>query len=179
MKCFCNTSNAIPYIQDIKIINASPDGVSDIKTVEGIAMKKPKMVALLLAVADMCIEASEAQAWLLESRGKGLSRKKDDRELNTADRGDRGYRSKQSSEQKEKRPFRHPDDVEKWCKIHHTAGHELEECRNILDHKKMPPLAALTPQDPYRGEHRQEDPEGDEHMAEINVIFGGSMSITS
>jgi hypothetical protein len=60
MKCFCNTSNAIPYIQDIKIINASPDGVSDIKTVEGITMKKPKMVTELLAVADMCIEASEA-----------------------------------------------------------------------------------------------------------------------
>jgi hypothetical protein len=30
VKCFCN---AIPYIQDIKIINAFCDGVNDIKTV--------------------------------------------------------------------------------------------------------------------------------------------------
>jgi hypothetical protein len=62
VKCFCNARNAIPYIQDIKIINAFHDGVSDIKTVEDIAMKNPKMVADLLAVADTCIEASEARA---------------------------------------------------------------------------------------------------------------------
>jgi hypothetical protein len=111
VKHFCNTRNTIPYIQDIEIINALLDGVSDIKTVEEIAMKKPKMVADLLAVADVCIEASEARARLMESRGKGTSMKKDDREVNTAeqgdckDRGDHGYRSKQSSEQKEKRPF--------------------------------------------------------------------------
>jgi hypothetical protein len=49
----------------------------------------PKMVANLLTVTDMCIEASEAQARLLESRGKGPSSKKDDWEVNTADRGDR------------------------------------------------------------------------------------------
>jgi hypothetical protein len=62
-------------------------------------MKKPKMVADLLVVADVCIVASEAQARLLESHGKGPSKKKkDDRELNTTDRGDcmdlgdRGYR---------------------------------------------------------------------------------------
>jgi hypothetical protein len=34
--------------------------VSDIKTIEEIHMKKPKMVADLLTVADVCIEASEA-----------------------------------------------------------------------------------------------------------------------
>jgi hypothetical protein len=34
--------------------------VSDIKTVEEIAMKKPKMVTDLLIVADVCIEAFEA-----------------------------------------------------------------------------------------------------------------------
>jgi hypothetical protein len=62
VKCFCNARNAITYIQDIKIINAFHDGVSDIKTVEDIAMKNPKMVADLLAVADTCIEASEARA---------------------------------------------------------------------------------------------------------------------
>jgi hypothetical protein len=60
MKYFCNVRNAIPYIQDIKIINAFCDGVSDIKTVEEIAMKKPKTIADLLAVTDVCIEASEA-----------------------------------------------------------------------------------------------------------------------
>jgi hypothetical protein len=55
---------------------------------EEIAMKKTKTVADLLVVTDICIEASEAQAPLLESRGKGPSRKREDREVNTADRGD-------------------------------------------------------------------------------------------
>jgi hypothetical protein len=54
--------------------------------VEEITMKKPKMVADMLGVADTCIEASEAQARLLESRGKGPSKKKrDDRSVNTID----------------------------------------------------------------------------------------------
>jgi hypothetical protein len=48
------------YIQDIEIINAFRDGVSNIKTVEEIAMKKPKIVANLLTVTDICIKASEA-----------------------------------------------------------------------------------------------------------------------
>jgi hypothetical protein len=61
VKRFCNARNVIPHIQDIKIINAFCDGVSDVKTVEEIAMKKPKMVADLLAVADICIEAFEAR----------------------------------------------------------------------------------------------------------------------
>jgi hypothetical protein len=39
--------------------------------------------------------------------------------------------------------------------------------------------AASAPQDPRRGEHRQEVFDGDDHMAEINMIFGGSMSISS
>jgi hypothetical protein len=60
VKHFYITRNAIPYIQDIKIINAIHDGVNDIKTMEEIAIKKPRMVADLLAVADICIEASEA-----------------------------------------------------------------------------------------------------------------------
>jgi hypothetical protein len=60
VKHFCNIRNAIPYIQDIKIINVFRDGVIDIKIVEDIAMKKPMMSADLLAVADVCIEASEA-----------------------------------------------------------------------------------------------------------------------
>jgi hypothetical protein len=40
MKHFCNARNAISYIQDIEVINAFCDGVSDIKTVEEITMKK-------------------------------------------------------------------------------------------------------------------------------------------
>jgi hypothetical protein len=45
VKHFCNTRNATPHIQHIEIINAFCDGVHDIKTVEEIVMKKPKMVA--------------------------------------------------------------------------------------------------------------------------------------
>jgi hypothetical protein len=111
IKRFCNARNSIPHIQDIKIINVFHDGVSDVKTVEEIAMKKPKMVAELLAVTDICIEASKARARLLESRGKGPSRKKDDREVNTMQRGyqrdRRGYRyrGKQFLDHKERRSF--------------------------------------------------------------------------
>jgi hypothetical protein len=62
VKRFCNARNAIPYIQDIEFISVIRNRVSDIKTVEEITMKKLKTVANLLAVADMCIEASEARA---------------------------------------------------------------------------------------------------------------------
>jgi hypothetical protein len=43
----------------------------------------------------------------------------------------------------------------------------------------MPPPAASSPQDPLRGEHHLEIFDGNEHIAEINVIFEGNMSITS
>jgi hypothetical protein len=76
VKYFCNARNATPYIQDIEIINAFCNRVSDIKIVEEIAMKKPRMVADLLAVIDVCIEASKARARLLELHGKGGSKKK-------------------------------------------------------------------------------------------------------
>jgi hypothetical protein len=56
--------------------------------VEEIAMKKSKTMVDLLTVVDVCIKASEAWAQLLESRSKGPSRKKDDREVNAVDRGD-------------------------------------------------------------------------------------------
>jgi hypothetical protein len=85
VKRFYNAKNSISHIQDIEIINAFRDGVSDIKTVEEIAMKKPKMLADLLAVTDICIEASEARAQLLESRGKGPSRKRNDWEVNSTE----------------------------------------------------------------------------------------------
>jgi hypothetical protein len=140
VKYFYNARNAIPYIQDIEIINVFRDGVSDINTMEEITMKKPKMVVDLLAVANVCIETFEAHARLLESRNKEPSKKKqDDREVNVIDRGDRKdhgdreYHSKQSSDQKEKRLFRRPDDAEKWCEIHRTSGHDLEECKSFLD----------------------------------------------
>jgi hypothetical protein len=183
VKCFCNARNAIPYIQDIEIINAFHDGVNDIKTVEEIAMKKPKTMTDLLAVDDVFIAASKVRARCLESRGKRPSKKKhDDQEINTTDRGDRRdhrdhrYHSKQSSEQKENRPFKHPPDVKKWCDIHCTTGHDLEGCKTFLDCKKMPPPATLVPQEARQGEHCWVD--RDEQLGEINVIFGGSISIT-
>jgi hypothetical protein len=55
------------YLQNIKVINTFHIGVSDIKMVEEIIMKKPKMVTDLLTVTTVCIEASEARARLLES----------------------------------------------------------------------------------------------------------------
>jgi hypothetical protein len=76
VKHFCNARNATQYIQDIEIINTFRDRVCDIKTIGEIIMKKPRMVAGLLAAADVCIEASEAQARLLESRNKGPTNKK-------------------------------------------------------------------------------------------------------
>jgi hypothetical protein len=78
VKRFCNARNGIPHIQDIEIINAFRDGISDVNTVEEIAIKKPKTMADLLTITDICIEASEAQAQLLESHGKGSLRKRDD-----------------------------------------------------------------------------------------------------
>jgi hypothetical protein len=186
VKYFCNARNAIPYIQDIKIINAFRDGVSDIKTVEEIAMKKPKPVADLLAVADIYIEALEARAWLLESRNKGPSKKKqqEDWEVNIVDCVERdncgNHRNRQQhlADQKEKRPFQRPADTEKWCEIHRTARHNLEECKNFLECKKM--LEKPATQEPQRGEHRRTDPDNEDQMDDdINVIFRGSLSITS
>jgi hypothetical protein len=45
--------------------------------------------------------------------------------------------------------------------------------------KEMPPPTMPAPQNPRQGEHHREISDGDEHVAEINMIFGGSMSITS
>jgi hypothetical protein len=65
--------------------------VNDIKTIEEIAMKKPKIMINLLAVADECIEASKARAQLLDVHNKGSSKKKqyEDQEVNATERGNR------------------------------------------------------------------------------------------
>jgi hypothetical protein len=75
VKHFCNVKNAISYIQDIEIINAFCEGVSNIMNVEEIAMKKPRTVVDLLVVVDVYIKTSKAQSWLLESRNKVPSKK--------------------------------------------------------------------------------------------------------
>jgi hypothetical protein len=99
-------------------------------------MKKPKIVADLLAVADVCIEALEDQARLLDSWNKGSAKKEQykDRDVNVAYRRNR---MQQPTKQKKKRLFHRPADAGKWCKINLTTGHDLEECRTFLDHKKM------------------------------------------
>jgi hypothetical protein len=66
-----------------------------------------------------------------------------------------------------------------WCEIYRTSGHDLEECKTFLDRKKMSPAAAPAPQEPQRVDQRSMDPDVVEQMAEINIIFGGSMSIAS
>jgi hypothetical protein len=85
-----------------------------------------------------------------------MKKKQDDWEVNTTDRGyrkdrgDRGYHEnhqQHSSDQKEKRPFRRPDDTEKWCDIHCISGHDLEECKTFLNRKKMPPPVAPVAQE--------------------------------
>jgi hypothetical protein len=43
----------------------------------------------------------------------------------------------------------------------------------------MPPPAPLAPQEPRRGNRHRGNSDDDEHMTEISMIFGGSMSITS
>jgi hypothetical protein len=57
VKHLSNARNAIPNIHDIESINVFHDGVTDIKTGEEITMKKPKIVSVLLAIADESIEA--------------------------------------------------------------------------------------------------------------------------
>jgi hypothetical protein len=76
--------------------------------------------------------------------------------------------------------FHRPDNTKKGCEIHHTSGHDLKECKTFLNRKKMPPPIGPAPQEARRGKHHQANPlDDDERMGQINVIFGGSMSIAS
>jgi hypothetical protein len=59
---------------------------------------------------------------------------------------------------RKRRHFQHPDNVKKWCEIHHTTGHDLEECKTFLDHKKMSPPLAPVPQESHQGEHCRAHP---------------------
>jgi hypothetical protein len=78
----------------------------------------------------------------------------------------------------EKRLFHRPADIEKWCEIHRTVGHNLKECKTFLNHKKMLPPAPVA-QEPHRCEYRRVDPDYKYQMGEIDKIFRGSMSFTS
>jgi hypothetical protein len=71
VKCFCNTRKAVPYIQDIKIINAFCDGVSDIKTVEDIASKKPKQWSICSQSLTYALRLLRPRldSWSLTARG--------------------------------------------------------------------------------------------------------------
>jgi hypothetical protein len=91
VKHFYNARNAISNIQDIEIINVFHNGVTNIKTIEEIAMKKPKIVANLLVVVDVCFEASEARARLLDTHNKGPSNNKqqEDQEVNAVNHENR------------------------------------------------------------------------------------------
>jgi hypothetical protein len=55
----------------------------------------------------------------------------------------------------------------------------MKEYKTFLDRKMMPPPVALASQEPRRVDQHRADSDGDEQMGEINVIFRGSMSITS
>jgi hypothetical protein len=77
----------------------------------------------------------------------------------------------------ERRSFCHLADVEKWCESHHTTGHDLEECKTYLNRKKMQDKP-VTPE-PRKGDHHRANSNNDKQLDEINVIFRGSLSITS
>jgi hypothetical protein len=75
VKHFCNAKNAILYFQDIEIINNIHDGVSDIETVEEIAMKKPKIVTVLLVVTDDASRPMRPELGSLNHMARGPRRR--------------------------------------------------------------------------------------------------------
>jgi hypothetical protein len=77
--------------------------------------------------------------------------------------------------------YKRPDGVEKWCDIHWSGSHSLEECRIYQEQKKKDVKAAPAQPEPHRGEHRRADANGDEedHYPKSGVIFRGSTAIVS
>jgi hypothetical protein len=73
---------------------------------------------------------------------------------------DHENREQQPAKQKEKRSFCRPANAEKWCEIHHISWHDLEECKTILDRKKMQEKSIA--QESWWGEHHRADPDNDD-----------------
>jgi hypothetical protein len=67
--------------------------------------------------------------------------------------------------------------VEKWSEINCTTRHDVEECITYLDCKKMSDKPVV--QELRQGDHRRANSDNDKQLGEINVIFKGSLSITS
>jgi hypothetical protein len=68
--------------------------------------------------------------------------------------------------------FQRPTDAKKWCEIHCTSGNDLEECITYLDRKKKEDEP--TTLEPCQGKHHQANFDNDEHLSEINMIFGAA-----
>ena len=75
MTCFCKVRNEITEINDIDVIITFKDAVRDVKTIEMLALKKPKTVAELLGIAEQCVEMAEARA-RLEPQKKSTRKEK-------------------------------------------------------------------------------------------------------
>jgi hypothetical protein len=167
VKHFCNTRNTIPYIQDIEIINAFHDRVSDIKTVEEITMKNPKTVVDLLAVADICIEASKAWARL---QGRWMivrSTQLTEAVTRTKEIVDTTASSPQIRRRKGLSDV--PMTRRSGARFTIPWGMIWKSVRLFWIRRRCH----------QRVDQHRVDSDGDEQMREINIIFGGSMSIAS
>jgi hypothetical protein len=164
------------FPRDIRATNHREDGISNIKTVEEIAMKKPNIMANLLVVADECNKASKAHARPLDHKGKGSKKKQEDREVDTI-----GHKDLDRFDQKFKCTFWRPTNAKKWCKIHRMIDLDLEECKIYQNHNKMDPEypAKNAQVEQCRGEHRHAQDDDEEWFGDINMILSGSLVIAS
>ena len=64
MTRFYKVRNEITEIDDIEVIITFKDAVRDVKTIEMVALKKPKTVVELLGIAEQSVEMAEARARL-------------------------------------------------------------------------------------------------------------------
>jgi hypothetical protein len=76
VKCFYNARNAIPYIQNIEIINAFCDGVSNIKTVEEITIKNPKWWSICWQSLTSASRSQRPELGSLNHATKGPQRRR-------------------------------------------------------------------------------------------------------